>query len=119
MLRPLANSLYDSTCSSTDLMNQAQNELSLFLMVLATTETQLSFSSHCASPESEKTLRSCHHALLDLQKLQAIGSGSGVGPQSQISDIRARFSDLIFELSVMNANMMMCVVSSTVELVGY
>lgn len=77
-------------------------------MVLATAETQLSFSSHRASPEFEKTLQSCHHALLDLQKLQAIGSG--VGPQSQISDIRARFSDLIFELSVMNANMMMCVV---------
>ncbi|KAJ5139509.1 hypothetical protein N7448_002917 [Penicillium atrosanguineum] len=104
MLRPLVDSLYDSSRGSTDLINQAQNELSLLLAVLRTAETQLSFSSHHASPEIQKTLQSCHHALLDLQKLQGIEGG--VGPQGQISDIRARFSDLIFELSVMNANMM-------------
>ncbi|KAJ5121784.1 hypothetical protein N7526_008721 [Penicillium atrosanguineum] len=87
MLRPLVDSLYDSSRGSTDLINQAQNELSLLLAVLRTAETQLSFSSHHASPEIQKTLQSCHHALLDLQKLQGI-------------------EDLIFELSVMNANMM-------------
>lgn len=112
----MADSLYDSTRGSTDLINQAQNELSLLQTVLRTAETQSSFLGDRTSPELEKTLRGGHHALLDLQRLQA--APSEVGAQSQISDIRARLSDVIFELSVINANMMMCVDSLTVEMAG-
>jgi hypothetical protein len=116
VLRPLADSLYNSTRGSTDLINQAQNELSLLQTVLRTADTQSSFLGDRTSPELEKTLRSCHHALLDLQRLQK--APNVVGAQSQISNIRARLSDLIFELSVMNANMMMCVDSLTVVTAG-
>lgn len=115
VLRPLADSLYDSTRESTDLINQAQNELSLLLTVLGTAETQSSFLGDRENPELEKTLERCHHALLDLQKLQ--NCPGEVGAQSQISDIRARFSDLIFELSIANANMMMFVYSLAAEMV--
>jgi hypothetical protein len=115
VLRPLADSLYNSTRGSTDLVNQAQNELSLLQTVLCTAEAQTSFLAHRASPALEKTLESCHRALLDLEQVQKCPGG--VGLQSQISEIRARFSDLIFELSVMNANMMMCVDSLAAEMV--
>ncbi|KAJ5219390.1 uncharacterized protein N7498_001489 [Penicillium cinerascens] len=104
VLRPLADSLYDSTRESTDLINQAHNELGLLLTVLGTAETQSSFLGDRENPELEKTLERCHTTLLDLEKLQSCSEE--VGPQSQISDIRARFSDLIFELSIANANMM-------------
>lgn len=106
-IRPLADELYEST-RGTSLINQAQNEVDLLLAVLSTAETQLSLlQQEKASPRFEKTIEGCHSALLELQKLHK--SDGGFGTQSQINDIRARFSDLIFELSVMNADMMMFV----------
>lgn len=106
-IRPLAIELYDATRGAS-LINQAQNELELLLAVLSTAENQSSLlKQESASPEFEKTISGCHVALSDLQKLQK--SNGGFGTQSQISDIRARFSDLIFEMSVMNADMMMSV----------
>lgn len=106
-IRPLADELYKSTRGAS-LINQAQNEVELLLAVLSTAETQSSLlQQEKASPKFERTIEGCHSALLELQKLQK--SDSGFGTQSQINDIRARFSDVIFELSVMNADMMMFV----------
>lgn len=107
-IRPLADELYASS-RGVSLLNQTQNELVLLLSVLNTAETQSKLLQQ-AKPNGkfEKTIESCHSTLLELQRLQHLSGG--VGTQSQINDIRARFSDLIFELSVMNADMMMYVI---------
>lgn len=105
VVRPLADELY--ACSrGTSLINQTQNELGLLLSVLSTAETQSGLLQQTKpNHEFEKTLESCYSTLLELQRLQQLNGDGGI--QDQINEIRAKFSDLIFELSVMNADTMM------------
>lgn len=108
-IRLLADSLYEATCGSLALTNQARNELGLLLTVLGATETH-AFSlgadlTHL--PVLRKRLHGCHDVLSDLQKLHL--HPDALGAQSQISDIRARLSSAVFGLSELNTNMMMCV----------
>ena len=55
----------------------------------------------------KKRLHSCHVVLLELQKL--LLHPDAPGAQSLVSDIRARLSSVIFGLTEVNLNMMMCV----------
>lgn len=107
-IRPLADSLYDSTRQSTALINQAHNELGLLLAVLAATEAR---SSHLyadrSPPALDQKLESCHAILLDIETLQT--NPGEVGLQAHITEIRGRISSLVFELNVMNADMVMFV----------
>lgn len=104
-IRQLADTLYHSTLESPHLINQAQNELSLLLSVLSTAEAYSSnFTSKDCLPALSKTLQRCHQVLLDLQRLQR--SPNSLGPQSQITNIRAVLSCCIFDLSALNSNMM-------------
>ncbi|KAJ5325714.1 uncharacterized protein N7506_008816 [Penicillium brevicompactum] len=105
-IRLLADSLYEATCGSLALTNQARNELGLLLTVLGATETH-AFSlgadlTHL--PVLRKRLHGCHDVLSDLQKLHL--HPDALGAQSQISDIRARLSSAVFGLSELNTNMM-------------
>jgi hypothetical protein len=110
-IKLLAESLHTATRNSTALTNQAQNELSLLLPVLSAIETYASsLGSDCTHvPVLKKRLQSCHEVLLDLQKLHL--QPDALGAQSLISDIRARFSSVVFGLSELNTNMMMFVFS--------
>ncbi|KAJ5086114.1 hypothetical protein N7532_010885 [Penicillium argentinense] len=103
-IRPLADSLYDSTRESTALINLAHNELGLLLRVLAAAEARSSLL--CADRSIfalDEKLEGCHAILLDLQMLQR--KPGGVGSSTQIAEIRARISSFVFELNVMNADM--------------
>lgn len=108
-IRLLADSLYESTRSSTGLTNQAQNELGLLLAVLSATETYTSsLGAECVHfAVLKKRLHSCHVVLLELQKL--LLHPDALGAQSLVSDIRARLSSVIFGITEVNLNMMMCV----------
>ncbi|CAG8429416.1 unnamed protein product [Penicillium salamii] len=108
-IRLLADSLYEATCGSLALTNQAQNELGLLLAVLGATETHTSsMGADCTHlPVLNKRLHSCHNVLSDLQKLHL--HPDALGAQSQISDIRARLSSAVFGLSELNTNMMIIV----------
>lgn len=103
-IRLLATSLYDSTLRSSTL-SQAQNELSLLIAVLGVTKTSSTLWCTDFSRPALVTLQSCYAGLLDLERLQQ--SPREAEPQHQISDLCARFSSLIFELGVMNADMTM------------
>ncbi|KAJ6057677.1 hypothetical protein N7460_000951 [Penicillium canescens] len=105
-LRLLAGSLYEATRGTTALTNQVQNELALLLTVLDATETySSSFGKDCPHfSVLTKRLQSCHVLLVDLQKLQL--HPDALGAQSQISEIRASLSSLIFGLSEINTNLM-------------
>lgn len=108
-IRLLVDSLYESTRGSTALANQAQNELGLLLAVLSATETYTSsLGPECVHlAVLKKRLHSCHVVLLELQKL--LLHPDALGAQSLVSDIRARLSSVIFGLTEVNLNMMMCV----------
>ncbi|KAJ5106166.1 hypothetical protein N7456_002841 [Penicillium angulare] len=101
---PLASELYGSTRKSTSPVNQAANELGLLLSILSCTRT------HCSSKDPKHTEPGLSDALdrglvvlKDLQQAQK--SASGIEPEHEIADLRARLSSLISELSMMNANM--------------
>lgn len=102
-IRPLVTSLVDSTLQSSTL-SQAQNELSLLVAVLGATQEYSSLCTDFSRPLA-KTLQNCYSSLLDLQRLGQLSSDAE--PQNRILNLRARFSSLIFELSVMNADMTM------------
>lgn len=108
-IRLLADSLYEWTRGSTGLTNQAQNELGLLLAVLSATETYTSsLGAECVHfAVLKKRLHSCHVVLLELQKL--LLHPDALGAQSLVSDIRARLSSVIFGITEVNLNMMMCV----------
>lgn len=108
-IRLLADSLYESTRVSMALTNQAQNELGLLLTVLSATEAYTSsLGAECVHlAVLKKRLYSCHVVLLELQKL--LLHPDALGAQSLVSDIRARLSSVIFGLTEVNLNMMMCV----------
>ncbi|OQD86649.1 hypothetical protein PENANT_c007G01665 [Penicillium antarcticum] len=105
-IRLLAESLYEATRATAASSNQAHNELALLLTVLNTTETYSSLSeTGCPHmPVLAKRLQSCHDILVDLQKLHL--HPDALGAQSQINEIRANLSSLIFGLSEINTNMM-------------
>ncbi|KAJ5224225.1 uncharacterized protein N7469_007728 [Penicillium citrinum] len=104
-IRPLADSLYESTCQSSALISQAHDELNLLLTVLAATEmrSSLLYVDHYP-PALEQKLESCHEILLNIESLQK-RSGE-IGLHTPIMEIRGRISSLIFELNLMNADMM-------------
>jgi hypothetical protein len=105
---PLADCLYDSTTREPTLINQARNELDLLRSVVGLTKTSLALL--CVDypvVALEEALGGCRRALLELEQLHQ--EAGEVGLANPLSDIRERFSSLIFELSVMNADMMMCV----------
>ena len=108
-IRLLADSLYEATCGSLALTNQAQNELGLLLAVLGVSETHISALGADGThlPVLKKRLHGCHEVLGDLQKLHL--HPDALGAQSKISDIRARLSSAVFGLSELNTNMMMYV----------
>lgn len=111
---PLADCLYDSTVREPTLINQARNELDLLRSVIDLTRTSLVLL--CVDypvVALEEALGGCRLALLELEELHQ--QAGEVGPENPLSDIRERFSSLIFELSVMNADMMMCVDSGPVS----
>ncbi|KAJ5636849.1 uncharacterized protein N7484_010162 [Penicillium longicatenatum] len=101
---PLADSLYNSTRLSTSLVSQAASELGLLLTVLASTKTNAVLCTETplitGLPE---ILECCRAVLLDLQTVSSCPGGAG--SQLQITEIRSRLGSIIFELSMMNANM--------------
>lgn len=108
-IRPLVDSLYDSTRQSTALINQTHNELGLLLAVLSATEARCSLLYEGRSPPAlERKLENCHAILSDIEKLH--NKPAEIGLQAHVTEIRARISSLVFELNVMNADMMMFVV---------
>ncbi|KAJ5156969.1 uncharacterized protein N7482_008069 [Penicillium canariense] len=102
-VRPLADSLYDSIGREPTLINQARDELDLLRVVLDVTETSSALLCVDNPPALGRTLESCRLALVELEKVHHRDEVRSLSP---LSDIRARFSSLIFELSVMNADMM-------------
>ncbi|KAJ5746734.1 hypothetical protein N7520_011916 [Penicillium odoratum] len=98
---PLADSLYNSTHQSTSLVNQATGELDLLLTVLSSTRAYV--ISTDSPTELPGIVKRCQEALLDLQAVSL--HPGGVGSQHQITEIRSRLGSVIFELSMMNANM--------------
>jgi hypothetical protein len=107
-IRPLVDSLYDSTRQSTALINQTHNELGLLLAVLSATEARSSLLYADRSPPAlDRKLESCHAILLDIEKLQ--NRPAEIGLQGRITEIRGRISSLVFELNLLNADMMMFV----------
>lgn len=107
-LLPLIDTLHDFTSQEPTLINQARNELALLRSVLGATRAALAllYVDYPVVALGE-ALDGCHLALADLEELhQRAGE---VGPENSLSDIKGRFASLIFELSVMNADMMMYV----------
>lgn len=105
---PLVDALYDSTSREPTLINQARNELSLLRSVVDATRTSLTLLCvDYAVVALGQTLDGCRVALLELEELHR--QADEVGPVNPLSDIRGRFSSLIFELSVINADILMYV----------
>lgn len=79
------------------------------MAVLSATETYTSsLGAECVHfAVLKKRLHSCHVVLLELQKL--LLHPDALGAQSLVSDIRARLSSVIFGITEVNLNMMMCV----------
>jgi len=107
-LLPLIDTLHDFTSQEPTLINQACNELSLLRSVLDATRAALALL--CVDYPVVilgRALDCCHLALAELEELhQRAGE---VGPVNPMSDIRGRLASLIFELNVMNVDMMMYV----------
>ncbi|CAI7594676.1 unnamed protein product [Penicillium pancosmium] len=116
-IRPLVDSLYDSTRQSTALINQTHNELGLLLAVLSATEARSSLLYANRSPPAlDRKLESCHAILLDIEKLQ--NRPAEIGLQGRITEIRGRISSLVFELNMLNADMMICSQNKVNQLLG-
>ncbi|CAI7620724.1 unnamed protein product [Penicillium manginii] len=116
-IRPLVDSLYDSTRQSTALINQTHNELGLLLAVLSATEARSSLLYADRTPLAlDSKLESCYAILLDVEKLQ--NNPAEIGLQARITELRARISSLVFELNVMNADMMICSQNKVNRLLG-
>ncbi|KAJ5635300.1 uncharacterized protein N7484_008613 [Penicillium longicatenatum] len=113
-IRPIAQSLYTSLFSSSELFNQIRNELGLFVSILNVTEehTQRAHAKSNHFTELKDTLDNCNGVLHDLSKLK--DHFDTVGPQTQvtwermgwaeveIADIRSRLSVYINVLNVLN-----------------
>ncbi|KAJ5806038.1 uncharacterized protein N7503_003640 [Penicillium pulvis] len=104
-IRLLIARLCDSipgSAGSAGFVKEAQNELELLLGVLSNIESQSVLCDDQASPKLWSKLEDCHCCLLELQNLQkCYGQSSS---ETHFLEIRAQLSDLIFEFSVINAD---------------
>jgi hypothetical protein len=105
-IHPLAESLYLAAARSLGLLKQVQSELGLFLSVLSTTETHVPHFPQDSAQNTEisTTLRSCRKVLLDLQEFKE--SFDDAGRQTQLSDLEARLSACIIDLTSLNTDLM-------------
>lgn len=117
-IRPIAQSLYQSLFTLSELFSQIRNELGLFVSVLNVTKehTQKAHAESIHFTDLEDALNNCNDVLHDLSKLK--GHFDTVGPQTQITwermgwaevqlaDIRSRLSVYINVLNVLNTQMM-------------
>ena len=104
----LIDTLHDFSTQEPTLINQARNELALLRSVLDATRAALVLL--CVDypvVALDRALDSCHLALAELEELHQ--RAREVGPVNPLSDIRGRLASLIFELNVMNVDMMMYV----------
>lgn len=104
----LAEALYEATGREPTLIDQARNELSLLRSVV--NATRISLTLLCGDftvVALSQVLDGCRAALEELEELRR--QADEVGPVNPLSDIRGRFSSLIFELSVINADILMYV----------
>ncbi|KAJ5808724.1 hypothetical protein N7474_009993 [Penicillium riverlandense] len=101
-IHPLAESIYLAAARSLGLLKQVQSELGLFLSVLSTTETHIPHLPRDSAQDAEisKTLKACHQVLLDLQQFKESSDAS------QISDLEARLSACIIDLTSLNTDLM-------------
>ncbi|CEJ53979.1 hypothetical protein PMG11_00308 [Penicillium brasilianum] len=101
----LAEALYDATGREPTFIDQARNELSLLRSVVDA--TRISLTLLCGDftvVALSQVLDGCRAALEELEELRR--QADEVGPVNPLSDIRGRFSSLIFELSVINADIL-------------
>lgn len=109
-IRLLIARLSDSipgSAGSAGFVKKAQNELELLLGVLSNIRSKSVLCDDQASPKLWSKLEDCHCCLLDLQNLQK--STEQCSSETHFLEIRAQLSDLIFELSVINADIAMYV----------
>ena len=92
---------------------EAQNELELLLGILGNIELQSTQCDDHASPKLWSKLEDCHCCLLELQSLQKYRGQSS--SETKFLEFRARLSDLIFDFSVINADMAMYVGSHLIS----
>jgi hypothetical protein len=102
----LAEALYDATGREPTFIDQARNELSLLRSIVDATRTSLTLlCGDYTVVALSKALDGCRAALEELQELHR--QADEVGPVNALSDVRGHFSSLIFELSVINADILM------------
>ncbi|KAJ5602004.1 hypothetical protein N7510_011538 [Penicillium lagena] len=101
-LHPLAESIYLAAARSLGLLKQVQSELGLFLSVLSTTETHIPHVPRDSAQDTEIsiTLEACRQVLLDLQQFKECSD------ESQMSDLEARLSACIIDLTSLNTDLM-------------
>ncbi|KAJ5903624.1 Short-chain dehydrogenase/reductase SDR [Penicillium tannophilum] len=90
------------SAGSAGFVKKAQNELELLLGVLSNIKSKSVLCDDQASPKLWSKLEDCHCCLLDLQNLQKSTEQSS--SETHLLEIRAQLSDLIFEFSVINAD---------------
>jgi hypothetical protein len=106
-IRLIITRLYDSTTGSAGLVQETQNELGLLLGVLGNIEQQSVQCHDHASPKLWSKLEDCYCCLLELKNLQKLTGQSSL--ETPFLEMRARLSNMIFEFSVINADMAMYV----------
>lgn len=101
-IHPLAESIYLAAARSFGLLKQVQSELGLFLSVLNTTETYIPHLPRDSAQDTEisKTVETCRQVLRDLQQFKESTD------ESQISDLEARLSACIIDLTSLNTDLM-------------
>ena len=113
----MAQSLYTSLFSSSEIFSQIRNELGLLISVLNATEehAQKAHAEGSQFTELKDALNNCHDILRDLSKLKA--HFDSVGPQTQVTwermgwtedeltNIRSKISVHINVLNVLNTQM--------------
>ncbi|OQD80373.1 hypothetical protein PENANT_c036G02396 [Penicillium antarcticum] len=106
-IRPLAQSLYHSCFNSSDIFNQARNDLGLLVSVLDVTQKYISDrqSNDAQSPELDRALASCYEVLTDLSRMKE--HFDSVGYQAQTTWERMGWST--DELAEMRARLSICI----------
>ncbi|KAJ5921449.1 hypothetical protein N7466_009775 [Penicillium verhagenii] len=102
-IRLIIEHFSDSPSESTGCVSETRNELTLLLKVLGDIEAQLSKCQDHGSSKLASKLEECHSCLLGLKKLQE--SGEEYASQGPLIEIQGQLSELIFEFSVINADL--------------
>lgn len=84
-IRPIAQSLYSSLFTSSEIFSQVRNEIGLLVTVLNATEehAKKAHAESLCSSELKKALDNCKDALSELSKLKE--HFDSVGPQTQVT----------------------------------